>query len=71
MMLGGGVHGGQVHGQWPGLAEADLLDGDLNGVNDYRLILAEVLEKRCRAGSVSDIFPGLSGARLDIVGTRP
>ncbi|MEA2555307.1 MAG: hypothetical protein QOI60_638 [Actinomycetota bacterium] len=70
MMLGGGVHGGQVHGQWPGLAEADLLDGDLNGVNDYRLILAEVLEKRCRAGSVSDIFPGLSGDRLDIVGTR-
>jgi hypothetical protein len=71
MMLGGGVKGGQVHGRWPGLAEANLLDGDLNGVNDHRWILAEVLEKRCRAGSVSDIFPGISSDRLDVVGARP
>lgn len=37
----------------------------------YRLILAEVLEKRCRAGSVTDIFPGIPSDRLDVVGTRP
>ena len=54
-MLGGGIKGGQVHGAWPAGA-ADLIDGDLNGVNDYRLVLAELLEKRwkrrrCRASS--------------------
>jgi uncharacterized protein (DUF1501 family) len=47
LLLGGGIRGGRVHGQWPGLAEADLIDGDLNGVNDYRKVLAELLEKRC------------------------
>ncbi|NHC45021.1 DUF1501 domain-containing protein [Motilibacter aurantiacus] len=62
LMLGGGVVGGKVHGRWPGLAPADLIDGDLVGTTDYRAILAEVLEKRCGvpAGSV---FPGLSSER--------
>ena len=71
LLLGGGVRGGAVHGQWPGLADADLIDGDLNGVNDYRKVLAELLEKRCEAGSVSDVFPGLDGDRLDIATARP
>ena len=71
LLLGGGVLGGAVHGAWPGLAEQDLVDGDLNGVNDYRLVLAEILEKRCRVGSVSDVFPGLPSDRLGIVGPRP
>lgn len=70
LMLGGGVHGGVVHGRWPGLAESDLVDGDLNGLNDYRLVLAEILEKRCGAGSVSQIFPGISGDRLGVVRPR-
>ncbi len=71
LLLGGGVRGGQVHGQWPGLADADLIDGDLNGVNDYRKVLAELLEKRCEAGSVSDVFPGLDSSRLNIATPRP
>jgi uncharacterized protein (DUF1501 family) len=70
-LLGGGVRGGQVHGQWPGLADEDLLDGDLNGVNDYRKVLAELLEKRCEASSVSDVFPGLDGDRLNVAIARP
>jgi uncharacterized protein (DUF1501 family) len=71
-MLGGGVKGGQVHGTWPSLAPGDLLDGDLNGQNDYRKVLAEILEKRCRAASgVSTIFPGIDSERYDIVNTRP
>ena len=70
LMLGGGVQGGAVHGSWPGLAEADLIDGDLNGLNDYRLVLAEILEKRCGAGSVSAIFPGISQDRLGVVRPR-
>ncbi len=70
LLLGGGVIGGVVHGMWPGLAEANLIDGDLNGVNDYRLILAEVLEKRCQTSSISTIFPGISGDRLGVVNPR-
>ena len=64
LMLGGGVKGGKVHGQWPGLDDADLLDGDLAGTTDYRTILAEVLEKRCGAGSMNTIFPGISADRV-------
>jgi uncharacterized protein (DUF1501 family) len=70
LMLGGGVEGGVVHGTWPGLSESALIDGDLNGVNDYRVVLAEILEKRCGAGSVSSIFPGTSQSRLGVVRPR-
>jgi uncharacterized protein (DUF1501 family) len=64
LMMGGGVRGGQVHGQWPGLAESSLLDGDLAGTTDYRNVLAELLEKRCNAGSLSTVFPGISSDRV-------
>ncbi len=71
LMLGGGLKGGQVHGEWPGLAEDDLVDGDVDGVNDYRWVLAEVLEKRCRASSVSTIFPGVGSERLGLANVKP
>lgn len=64
LMLGGGVRGGQVHGTWPGLNNDQLLDGDLAGTTDYRNVLAELLEKRCGAGQLSTIFPGISGDRV-------
>jgi uncharacterized protein (DUF1501 family) len=69
-LLGGGVKGGQVHGVWPGLAPEDLIDGDLDKTTDYRTILAEVLEKRCEAGSASGIFPGMPTSRPDVVNVR-
>jgi len=71
-LLGEGVRGGQVHGSWPGLAPADLIDGDLDATTDYRNLLAEVLEKRCGAGSseVANIFPGITNERLDVVQQR-
>lgn len=65
-LMGGGIKGGQVHGAWPGLGPSDLLDGDLNGVNDYRLVLAELLEKRCQVATVSDIFPAIDATRLGV-----
>jgi uncharacterized protein (DUF1501 family) len=71
LLLGGGIDGGKVHGGWPGLAEDDLIDGDLNGMNDYRLILAEILEKRCRAGSLTDVFPGISSDRFGVAVQKP
>lgn len=70
LMLGGGVRGGQIHGDWPGLAEANLVDGDLAGTTDYRTVLAEALEKRCRAGSLSSVFPGLAPDRINAFKAR-
>jgi uncharacterized protein (DUF1501 family) len=70
LMMGGGVKGGQVHGAWPGLAPADLIDGDLDATTDYRLVLAEILEKRCGASSVSGIFPGIGSGRPGVVNPR-
>ncbi|MFZ0325004.1 MAG: DUF1501 domain-containing protein [Actinomycetes bacterium] len=64
LLLGGGVKGGQVLGQWPGLAPSQLVDGDLAGTTDYRSVLAEALEKRCGAGSLTQVFPGLPTERV-------
>jgi len=71
LLLGGGVVGGRVHGPWPGLAPAALDQGDLRGMTDYRTVLGEILQKRCRAGSLSTVFPGFTmPAPLGIVSVR-
>ena len=66
LLLGGGVVGGKVHGIWPGLSAPALVNGDLAGTTDYRTILAEILEKRCRMPA-STVFPGLPSTRLGVV----
>jgi len=60
LLLGGGVQGGRVHGPWPGLAGANLDQGDVRGMTDYRTVLGEVLQKRCGAGSLATVFPGFT-----------
>jgi uncharacterized protein (DUF1501 family) len=64
-VMGGGVNGGHVYGQWPGLADSDLVLGNVKGTTDYRTILAELLEKRCGI-STSSVFPGLGSSRLGL-----
>ena len=57
-VLGGGVNGGKVHGQWPGLARDQLFGpGDLALTTDYRDVLGEVVEKRLKNPNLSEIFP--------------
>jgi uncharacterized protein (DUF1501 family) len=68
-VLGGGVKGGTVYGRWPGLADKDLVLGNLAGATDYRTILAELLEKRCGL-STQRVFPGLSSKRLGLAVSR-
>jgi uncharacterized protein (DUF1501 family) len=60
-LLGGGVRGGRVHGDWPGLA-ADRLagPGDLAITTDYRTILGEVLERRLLNPRTAEVFPGFA-----------
>lgn len=57
-VLGGGVNGGKVYGQWPGLAPEKLYEGiDLDITTDYRDVLSEVVEKRLKNPSLADVFP--------------
>jgi uncharacterized protein (DUF1501 family) len=70
LLLGGGVRGGMVHGAWPGLDDEDLVHVDLASTTDYRHVLAEILEKRCGAGSVSNVFPGIGSERPGVLNPR-
>ncbi len=58
-VMGGGVVGKKVHGEWPGLAQ-ERLDGpgDLVLTTDYRDVLSEMLTKRLGNDKTSDVFPG-------------
>lgn len=69
LLLGGGIVGGKVHGQWPGLTEASLDHGDLAGTTDYRDVLADVLRHRCGMSDLSSVFPGYTPRPLGI--SRP
>jgi uncharacterized protein (DUF1501 family) len=61
-LIVGGIVAGRVHAAWPGLHRAGLLDGDLPASNDYRLVLAGLLEKGCGVAG-STVFPGPGSAR--------
>jgi len=62
LLAGGGLVGSRVHGTWPGLADAQLDDGDLAGTTDYRNVLAEFLVKRAGLtnSQLGSVFPGLT-----------
>lgn len=62
LALGGGVVGGRVHGRYPGLGAQALDNGAVASVTDYRDVIGEVLQKRCGAGALSEVFPGFSPA---------
>ena len=70
LMLGGGVKGGRVHGRWPGLAPANLVDGDLAVTTDYRAVIAEILQKRCGVADVRSVFPGVTATAMGVVANR-
>lgn len=56
-VLGGGVNGGRVFGDWPGLADADLDRGDLQVTTDYRSVLTEVLRQHAGGREPVGAFP--------------
>ena len=61
-LLGGGVNGGQVVYDWPGLQDADLEMGeDLKITTDLRSVLAEMLIKRLGGTDVNTVFPDFTG----------
>ena len=58
IVMGGHVNGGQVLATWPGLATANLDNGDLANTVDHRDILSEILADRMACTSLSTVFPG-------------
>lgn len=63
LLLGGEVRGGQIHGEWPGLAREQLVGpGDLAVTTDYRDVLAELCLKRLKNPHLDQLFPGYSPA---------
>jgi uncharacterized protein (DUF1501 family) len=61
MVVGDQVQGGQLYGQWPGLAREQLYDGlDLAITTDYRRVLSEILTRQFgrTADQLGQIFPG-------------
>jgi uncharacterized protein (DUF1501 family) len=66
LLLGGGVNGSKVYGEWPGLAPGELEPpGDLRVTTDYRTVLSEIVTKRLRRGNeaLPTLFPGYASAR--------
>ncbi|MEO0466762.1 MAG: DUF1501 domain-containing protein [Pseudomonadota bacterium] len=64
-LLGGAVAGGQILGDWPGLAERDLFEGrDLAPANDLRAIFMAMLGQQfgfSRSELTRTVFPGANG----------
>jgi len=58
LVLGGGVRGGHVYGQWPGLDRHRLFEGrDLTVTTDFRTLFAEVATRHLGVRA-APIFPG-------------
>jgi uncharacterized protein (DUF1501 family) len=61
LLLGGGVRGGEIHGQWPGLRREQRFENrDLAVTTDFRDLFGEVLVQHLglSADSANQIFPG-------------
>lgn len=76
MVIGGGVHGGRVHGEWHGLNPAVLerrgvLEGygDLPVLNNYRNVLAPVLTRHgASTDDLAAVFPEFKLAPFALYG---
>ena len=67
LALGGGVNGGQVFGQWPGLENDQLYDhADLAVTTDYRQVLRELIANRLDNPNTNAVFPGFNAPPLGV-----
>ena len=60
-VLGNGVKGGKVYGQWPGLKSDQLYEGrDLALTTDFRDVFGEIATRHLGSKDVKSVFPGYS-----------
>ena len=63
--MGGGVRGGKVYGDWPGLAQEQLYESrDLNLTTDFRDVLSELVARHLGNTNVKSVFPGYADAKF-------
>jgi hypothetical protein len=69
LVMGGGLAGATVHGNWQGLAPEVTDQGDVPGSNDYRNVLGDVVSGRLglSAADLSTVFPGHRHQSLGIM----
>jgi len=64
-VLGENVRGGQIYGDWPGLARDKLYGpGDLAITTDFRDVLGEIVKNRLGNAKLDAIFPGYKDFRF-------
>lgn len=66
-VLGGGVAGGKVYGDWQGLADSQLNEGrDLPVTTDFRSVLAQIAQRHLGLGErqLAQVFPAMPGGRM-------
>jgi len=60
-VVGNGVRGGKVYGQWPGLRSDQLYEGrDLALTTDFRDVFGEIASRHLGNSNLKDVFPGYS-----------
>jgi len=68
MVLGGGVKGGRVLADWPGLAEENLEGpGDLPVRFNYRDVLASVFQRHLPNLQLNHVFPGYTLTPMEVM----
>jgi len=61
-VLGGGVRGGRLYGEWPGLEPEQLYERrDLAVTTDFRDLFAEVARRHLAVPATAPLFPGFAG----------
>src|ERR1700675_180862 len=64
-VMGGGIRGGKVYGDWPGLAEEQLNEGrDLALTTDFRDVLGELVSKHLGNPNLKAVFPGYDSPKF-------
>jgi uncharacterized protein (DUF1501 family) len=57
--FGGGIQGGKVYGDWPGLEPEQLYENrDLNLTTDFRDVLGELVTRQLGNRNMANVFPG-------------
>jgi uncharacterized protein (DUF1501 family) len=70
MMIGGGILGGKVYGEWPGLARDQRYEGrDLAVTTDFRTVFAEIARGHMGLADTATVFPRFEAPRgLGVIG---
>ncbi len=64
-VMGGGIKGGKVYGEWPGLNKDNLYGpGDLAITTDFRDVLGEIVQKRLLNDNLAAVFPGYTAFKF-------